>query len=107
MRSGPLLLRGLRRTLMTIGVLLSRSRYQSQLTRETMTHCCCRRSGRRPRPTASTNTESRETPLETLRRRYAKGEISTEEYKERKARLDRPQSPGARSGVGDRGRGCC
>lgn len=29
----------------------------------------------------------RETPLELLERRYAAGEISTEEYDERKARL--------------------
>lgn len=34
------------------------------------------------------NTTSRgETPLETLQRRYAAGELSTEEYEERKARL--------------------
>ena len=31
----------------------------------------------------------RETPLETLQRRYANGEISTEEYEERKNRLER------------------
>jgi putative membrane protein len=30
----------------------------------------------------------RETPLEILRRRYAKGEISSEEYEERKAKLE-------------------
>ena len=29
-----------------------------------------------------------ETPLERLQRRYAEGEISTEEYEERKARLE-------------------
>lgn len=29
----------------------------------------------------------RETPLEILQRRYAEGEISTEEYEDRKARL--------------------
>lgn len=29
----------------------------------------------------------RETPLEVLQRRYAAGEISTEEYEERKAKL--------------------
>lgn len=34
------------------------------------------------------STEGRETPLETLRRRYAEGEISTEEYEDRKRRLD-------------------
>lgn len=33
------------------------------------------------------STERRETPLETLERRYAEGEISTEEYEERKRRL--------------------
>lgn len=31
----------------------------------------------------------RETPLQLLQRRYAAGEISTEEYEERKARLER------------------
>ncbi|WP_263790022.1 SHOCT domain-containing protein [Salinibacter sp.] len=31
----------------------------------------------------------RETPLETLKRRYAEGELSTEEYEERKERLER------------------
>lgn len=31
---------------------------------------------------------SGETPLEVLQRRYAAGEISTEEYEERKARLE-------------------
>jgi len=30
----------------------------------------------------------RETPLDVLQRRYAEGEISTEEYEERKKRLD-------------------
>lgn len=35
--------------------------------------------------------ERRETPLETLQRRYAEGEISTEEYEERKGRLERGQ----------------
>lgn len=33
--------------------------------------------------------DGRETPLETLRRRYASGEISTQEYEERKAVLER------------------
>lgn len=32
---------------------------------------------------------SRETPLEILQRRYAAGEISTEEYEDRKSRLER------------------
>lgn len=31
----------------------------------------------------------RETPLETLRRRYARGEIGTQDYEERKAILER------------------
>lgn len=31
----------------------------------------------------------RETPLDTLRRRYARGEIGTQEYEERKAVLER------------------
>jgi putative membrane protein len=31
----------------------------------------------------------RETPLEVFQRRYAAGEISTEEYEERKAHLER------------------
>lgn len=31
----------------------------------------------------------RETPLEVLQRRYAAGDISTEEYEERKAKLER------------------
>jgi putative membrane protein len=35
----------------------------------------------------------RETPLEILQRRYATGEISTEEYEERKARLERDKPP--------------
>lgn len=34
----------------------------------------------------------RETPLEILQRRYAAGEISTEEYEERKSRLERDRS---------------
>lgn len=32
----------------------------------------------------------RETPLDILKRRYASGEISTEEYEDRKARLKEP-----------------
>lgn len=32
---------------------------------------------------------ARETPLDILQRRYAEGEISTEEYEERKERLER------------------
>jgi putative membrane protein len=34
----------------------------------------------------------RETPLEVLQRRYAAGEISTEEYDERKTRLTKDQT---------------
>ena len=34
----------------------------------------------------------RETPLDILQRRYAAGEISTEEYEERKSRLERDRS---------------
>jgi putative membrane protein len=34
----------------------------------------------------------RETPLEVLQRRYAAGEISTEEYEERKARLTKDRN---------------
>ncbi len=41
-----------------------------------------RRSGEPSRP-------PRESPLELLQRRYAAGEISTEEYEERRARLER------------------
>lgn len=33
--------------------------------------------------------QQRETPLDALQRRYAEGEISTEEYEERKRRLER------------------
>lgn len=33
--------------------------------------------------------ESRDSPLEILERRYAEGELSTEEYEERKKRLER------------------
>lgn len=32
--------------------------------------------------------QGRETPLEVLQRRYAAGEFSTQEYEERKARLE-------------------
>lgn len=32
--------------------------------------------------------QGRETPLEVLKRRYATGELSTQEYEERKARLE-------------------
>lgn len=35
----------------------------------------------------------RETPLEVLQRRYAAGEISSEEYEERKAKLERDTQP--------------
>lgn len=33
--------------------------------------------------------ESRETPMEVLKRRYAEGNLSTEEYEKRKKRLER------------------
>lgn len=35
----------------------------------------------------------RQTPLEVLQRRYASGEVSTAEYEERKAKLDRDSKP--------------
>ncbi len=35
----------------------------------------------------------RQTPLEVLQRRYASGEVSTAEYEERKAKLDRDTKP--------------
>lgn len=38
---------------------------------------------------ASPTASPRETPEETLRRRYAEGEITTEEYEERRGRLER------------------
>jgi putative membrane protein len=44
------------------------------------------RTQRRAGPSARS---SRETLLDTLQRRYAEGEISTEEYEERKERLER------------------
>ena len=34
----------------------------------------------------------RQTPLEILQRRYANGEITTQEYEERKSRLERDSS---------------
>lgn len=37
--------------------------------------------------TSSASTPSRETPLETLQRRYAEGALSTEEYEERRHTL--------------------
>lgn len=46
------------------------------------------RSQREP-PTPPPRSQERETPLEALQRRYAEGEISTEEYEERKERLER------------------
>lgn len=50
------------------------------------------RSQRGPSRTPSPS-EPRETPLETLQRRYAEGVLSTEEYRERKERLERDLSP--------------
>lgn len=35
----------------------------------------------------------RETPLEVLQRRYAAGEVSSDEYEERKAKLERDAKP--------------
>jgi putative membrane protein len=35
----------------------------------------------------------RETPLQILQRRYAAGEVSTEEYEERKTKLKQDSSP--------------
>ncbi len=37
--------------------------------------------------------QGRETPLEVLQRRYAAGELSTQEYEERKARLQSQTVP--------------
>jgi len=39
----------------------------------------------------SHQSQQRETPLDVLQRRYAEGELSTEEYEERKERLQRDQ----------------
>ncbi|MCG2635206.1 MAG: SHOCT domain-containing protein [Gammaproteobacteria bacterium] len=36
----------------------------------------------------------RDTPLELLQRRYAEGEITSDEYEERKAKLERDVTPG-------------
>lgn len=44
---------------------------------------------RTQRETGSPDRPAPETPLDILQRRYAKGEISTEEYEERKERLER------------------
>ena len=38
--------------------------------------------------TSVSRTRTRETPLQILQRRYAAGDISTQEYEERKARLE-------------------
>jgi len=40
----------------------------------------------------STSQTQRETPLEVLQRRYAAGEISTDEYEEKKSRLERDKT---------------
>jgi putative membrane protein len=42
-------------------------------------------------PVPKGRVKASETPLETLQRRYARGEIATAEYEERKARLTRDQ----------------
>jgi putative membrane protein len=43
------------------------------------------------RSTSSPSPPTRDRPLEALQRRYAEGEISTEEYEERKECLERDQ----------------
>lgn len=56
-----------------------------------------RAPGRRGDDAKTTANAPGETPLEILRRRYAAGEISTNEYEERKAVLERdalPAKPG-------------
>lgn len=53
------------------------------------------------------NTETEERPLEVLRRRYAEGKLSTEEYEERKARLEQGRVPSRPPNGTGRGRGCC
>ena len=45
------------------------------------------RGSSRPAQSARREPARRETPLEALERRYAEGEISTEEYEERKQAL--------------------
>lgn len=42
-----------------------------------------------PRTDAPRTDASSESPLDTLQRRYARGELSTEEYEERKKHLER------------------
>ena len=46
-----------------------------------------------PVPRRRARMYQRETPLELLQRRYAAGEISTDDYEERKARLERDRPP--------------
>lgn len=58
-----------------------------------------RAPGRRGDDAKTTPNAPRETPLEILRRRYAAGEISANEYEERKAVLERDALP-ARPGGG-------
>lgn len=58
-----------------------------------------RASSRRRGDAKPTANAPRETPLEILRRRYAAGEISANEYEERKAVLER-DAPPARPGGG-------
>jgi putative membrane protein len=43
-------------------------------------------------PASRSGREPRMTPLERLQRRYADGEISTEEYEERKKTLERDRA---------------
>lgn len=42
-------------------------------------------------PGSPSSRESQESPLEVLQRRYAEGELSTDEYEERKERLEGDQ----------------
>jgi putative membrane protein len=54
--------------------------------------------GRREDDAKTTANAPRETPLAILRRRYAAGEISTSDYEERKAVLERDALPANRGG---------
>lgn len=54
--------------------------------------------GRREDDAKTTVNAQRETPLAILRRRYAAGEISTSDYEERKAVLERDALPASRGG---------
>jgi len=58
-----------------------------------------RAPGRREGDAKTTDPASRETPLDILLRRYAAGEISTNEYEERKAVLERDSRPTKHGGA--------